>query len=159
MQEEAPRLPRLVGRPSKLSWPFLEVAERVLNTDQDAIILTDQELFDSINEQLAPSDQVSLRTFERWKAKAKAGEFAADDWQGAEFCRLYKKALRDQKKALFVQLGNEKFAWQKWAWIIERKFDEWNLRHVAQVEAKEADPIGKLTDEQLENEINRLLAK
>lgn len=147
-----------MGRPTKLSWPFLEAATRVLNTANDAIILTDQELFDSINELLEPQDQVSQRTFERWKAKARAGEFAQEDWQGAEFCRLYKKALREQKKALFVQLGLEKFAWQKWAWIIERKFDEWNLRHVAQVEAKDPDPIGKLTNDQLEDEISRLLA-
>ena len=33
-----------------------------------------------------------------------------------------------QKKNLFLKLIEGKGQWQRWAWIIERKFDEWNLR-------------------------------
>jgi hypothetical protein len=37
--------------------------------------------------------------------------------------------LEQQKRNLFERLAEEPpGAWQKWAWILERKFDEWSLR-------------------------------
>jgi len=40
----------------------------------------------------------------------------------------YKKALIIQKENLFKKFSNDDRAWQRWAWIIERKFSEWNLK-------------------------------
>jgi hypothetical protein len=45
-----------------------------------------------------------------------------------EFSGLYKKALLKQRDDLFIKLQNDEKARQKWAWIIERKFDNWNIR-------------------------------
>jgi DNA-binding MarR family transcriptional regulator len=49
---------------------------------------------------------------------------------GKEFCPLIKKALRNQKENLFKKFSNDDRAWQRWAWIIERKFSEWNLKNI-----------------------------
>lgn len=127
--------PNAVGRPNKMN-PFLEKfgeSMEVTEVAEKVIFLTDSELVFLINEELPEKDQISQRTFERWKA-ANAGEKQIDaeelDEVGAVFCRLYKKALIQQKAALFGKLTDKKeYAWQKWAWIIERKFDDWNIRH------------------------------
>ena len=40
------------------------------------------------------------------------------------------KALIIQKENLFKKFSNDDRAWQRWAWIIERKFSEWNLKNI-----------------------------
>jgi len=114
------------GRPTKLNKTFLEAAKEVVNEDIDAIILTDEELVLSINEKLKKKDQIDNRTFRRWKARQKDGKKL--DARGESFVLLIKRALLAQKKTLFEKLQNDEKAWQRYAWIIERKFDDWNLR-------------------------------
>jgi hypothetical protein len=43
---------------------------------------------------------------------------------------LYKKALTNQKKGLFNKLWDDT-QWQRYAWIIERKFSDWNLVQIS----------------------------
>lgn len=117
------------GRPSKLTDKYLEVAESVLNDDINAIIFTDEELRDLINERLEEEERISDRRWEAWKA----GD--VKDEAVIEFRRLYKKAINIQKSNLFAKMRDDEKAWQKWAWIIERKFDDWNLRSKQEVKA------------------------
>ena len=112
-----------IGRPSKLTAEFIAAAHEVIDQGDNALIFTDAELLFQINEKLSHDARIDRRTFERWKA----GELK-DDVDGQEFCRLIEKALHKQKTALFVSLKTEANQWQRWAWIIERKFDEWNLK-------------------------------
>jgi len=114
------------GRPTKIH-KFIEVAEKVLFTDS-LMLLTDEELVDEINEQLEEKDRISQRTFARWKAS----DFEEDKEVGSIFVMLIKKALRNQKESLFKKFQNDDRAWQRWAWIIERKFSEWNLKHISE---------------------------
>ena len=44
------------------------------------------------------------------------------------FCPLIKKALIRQKVSLFEKLKGDDKQRQRYAWIIERKFDDWNLK-------------------------------
>lgn len=124
------------GRPSKLNKTFLERAKKVL-WNENLVLFTDEELVDEINEELKPEEQISQRTFERWKSS----DFETKGEIGIEFCRLMKKALRDQKENLFEKYQNEKGAWQKWAWIIERKFSEWNLKNINENTTKHSGTI------------------
>lgn len=112
-------------RPSKKE-PFLNEAEKILFEDINAVIYTDEELIDAVNDRLEEDQKITYRTFQNWKAEAQNRTFT--DELGARFFRLIKKALREQKKELFAKFRNEKTHWQKWAWIIERKFDEWNIK-------------------------------
>ena len=115
-----------LGRPSKID-RFIEVAKDVLFRD-GLMLLTDEELVDEINENLDKKDRISQRTFKRWKAN----NFDEEGEIGREFCPLIKKALRSQKENLFKRFQNDERAWQKWAWIIERKFSEWNLKKISE---------------------------
>jgi hypothetical protein len=111
------------GRPPKLTDQFLEVAEKVLNERRNAFILTDEELLDLINEQLPQRKRVAGRTFEDWKA----GKIKSSRAVG--FRGLLKKTLIRQKLDLFTRLESARGrSWTKYAWMIERKFDEWNIR-------------------------------
>lgn len=116
------------GRPSKIG-KFIEVLEKVLNEDSseldkmNAVVATDEELIMLVNESLDEEDRISDSTFERWKAND------IKDERCQVFRGLYKKALLKQKQTLFKKFGDEKGSWQKWAWILERKFDSWNLKH------------------------------
>ncbi len=114
-----------MARPTKLNEEFLKKAEKVLWND-NLVLFTDEELVDEINDELEPDQQISTRTFIRWKK----ADFEEKGEIGLKFCHLMKKALRDQKANLFEKYQNEKGAWQKWAWIIERKFSEWNLKNI-----------------------------
>ena len=115
-----------VGRPSKIN-KFIEAAKEVLFSDS-VMLFTDEELVDEINERLEEKDRISQRTFERWKAS----DFEEDGKTGKDFVGLIKKALRKQKENLLNKYSNDDRAWQRWAWIIERKFSEWNLKHISE---------------------------
>jgi hypothetical protein len=113
------------GRPPKLTAEFIAAAHDIIEAENNALIYTDEELLFSINEKLSPEARISKSTFEKWKAGA-----VENDVEGQEFLRLIAKAKLKQKKALFEKLENEeKGPWQRTAWIIERKFTEWNLKH------------------------------
>ena len=129
------------GRPSKLTENFLEAAEKIINEDINAIILTDEELIDAINELLEEEAQITHRTFMSWKAKNKE-DYESIDENGKRFLHLVKKALRKQKAGLFDKFREEPNQWQRWAWILERKFDDWNIRTKVETEHKGSLAIG-----------------
>jgi hypothetical protein len=113
-----------MARPSKID-RFIEVAKDVLFRD-GLMLLTDEELVFLINENLQESEKVAIRTFKLWKS----GDYAEKGETGKEFLPLIKKALIIQKETLFKKFSNDDRAWQRWAWIIERKFSEWNLKNI-----------------------------
>ena len=92
------------------------------------MLLTDEEFVFLINEQLEEKDRISDRTFARWKAK----DFDDNDDLGKNFVMLLKKALLTQKESLMKKFQNDDRAWQRWAWIIERKFSEGNLKIITE---------------------------
>jgi hypothetical protein len=111
------------GRPTKLTPTFMQIAENVLNDGRNAFILTDEDLLLLINLQLPEESQVATRTFQDWKA----GKLPNQDCES--FRGLLKTALVKQKLDLFSKMESESGnAWTRYAWMIERKFDEWNIR-------------------------------
>ena len=136
-----PKKKNEIGRPSKIH-AFIEKFKEQMEIDEIAkqvIFLTDAEFVFLLNEMLPEPDRINIRTFERWKVKflgeSVDGVDELDD-VGTEFCRLYKIAMIRQKSALFTKLTSPmEGQWQRYAWIIERKFDEWNIRHKSEVDA------------------------
>jgi len=129
------------GRPSKLTKNWITVAKEIVNEEINAIILTDEELVFLINEKVEEKQRISGRTFIRWKKKNKKDEEGEEkdkefDKIGEEFCHLIKKALMKQKKDLFNSLKNDDKQWQRFAWIIERKFNAWNIKKQIDVTTK-----------------------
>ena len=116
-----------MARPSKIE-RFSKALEEVLNRPKGvgmAIMHTDADLIFLVNDMLEPDDRIADITFRKWKS----GEATQDDALRDVFLSLYKRALMDQRDSLFESMADEPpGAWQKWAWILERKFDEWSLR-------------------------------
>ena len=73
---------------------------------------------------LPEGQQISHRSFKRWK-------FSMDENGGQatnEFKRLYLKARIRQKQQLLHSLKTNSKGWQRYAWVLKRKFLEWNIK-------------------------------
>ena len=117
---------------TKLTEKFLIAAKEVIDDDINAIIFSNQELIDEINYKLDEPEQISERTFQRW-VNEKTQE-------NADFVTLIKKARYNQKKGLLKELRKETSGWQRFAWILERKFTEYNLKTISEISHK-IEPI------------------
>lgn len=111
----------LGGRPTKMTEKFQKVAEEIIYSN--ILACTDEDILFLINEKLDESEKITSRTWKNWKAGKQD-----DDDRNSWFFPLIKKALVIEKNNLLNSLKTDDKAWQRWAWIIERKFDEWNIR-------------------------------
>ena len=127
--EENQEEKNLGWRPNKLK-NFIEAFKLILSEDEwQVIYLTDDELRIVCNSKLEEKAQISDATFENrkaWKLK--------DSPEYQEFLGLYKKGLINQKTQLFNTLRYDPNQWQRIAWIIERKFSDWNLKQISEVD-------------------------
>ena len=110
-----------------------------------AVFLSDSELVTLVNnkmESIWEKDKVfTYRTFQRYKAKVV--ENIDDEKEYSEdiielfklFCRVIEKHLVRQKEMLFQRFVDETIR-TKYARIIERKFWEWNLKNISQIDQK-----------------------
>lgn len=104
------------GRPTKLTEEFVGAMMDVVNSENNALINTDEELIFLINEQLPAEGRIHADTFSLWKNGR-----ISDDVRAQKFVSVYKKALLKQKTSLFGKMDDPKNpAWQKEAWKIER---------------------------------------
>lgn len=127
-----PKEPSKGGRPSKIN-KFVEATREVFKENEGGIfVYTDEDLLFLVNEKLEPDDQITDRTFQNYKAKLKEGKIEELSVEFLEFFRLIKRALMMEKKNILLALAEEKGQWTKWAWIMERKFKEWNLTHLSE---------------------------
>lgn len=116
------------GRPSKLTKDVVSATEKVIK--DNILICTDEELVIAINEILPEKEQFTYEAFSKWKR----GLSQTDNPQYVKFLRLIKKALINEKKRLLLLLQTDDKQWQRYAWILERKFDEWNIKSKSEVD-------------------------
>lgn len=147
-------------RPTILNEEIIQTFKDILSEDNNAIILTDEDLCLLVNDRM-DGMSFSYSAYKDWKAFAIGTKSETSEENMILYKKLrslIKKALIIQKQELFKKLNNETVQWQRWAWIIERKFDEWNIRHKAEVDTtininKKSEQRAKiLLDEALGNE-------
>ena len=117
---------RTQGRPPKWEAFTRKMDELfdVPGAGNPVVVYTDEELVDFVNYHLEEELQVSLTSFRNYKR----GEID-DNAITKLFVDAYKRALFLQKRRLMESLEDDvPGGWQRYAWILERKFDEWNLR-------------------------------
>lgn len=134
------------GRPAKLNNKFLDAFQNLVFTKNKKdeivikayILLEDKELVEFINLSLEPQDQVAYDSFLSWKMDAKRftkwddpdlpNTELIDDTTFARFYQLYRGALLAYKMKLLEGIAeNYDPSWRGKAWILERKFKEWNI--------------------------------
>ncbi len=113
---------RKEGSPTKLTEEVIESIRQVISNN--ILAYTDEELVVEINELLPLESRFGYEAFSKWKR----GVSQADNPLYPEFLRLVKKALIKEKQRLLESLEKDKGQWQRFAWILERKFDEWNIK-------------------------------
>jgi CRISPR/Cas system CMR subunit Cmr4 (Cas7 group RAMP superfamily) len=119
-----------VGRPRKIS-RFIQQFECVLEESHpvgNAIIFSDKELVFLTNDRLEPHERIEESTLAKWKKYEFKSE--KDQAEAEEFRRLYEKHLLLQRQRLFEMMmaKSESRSWNRYLAVIERKFDDWNLR-------------------------------
>ena len=116
------------GAPSKLNEDVLQAISQVV--DENILICTDEELVIAVNDLLPEDKRFTYEAFSKWKR----GLSQVDNPLYPSFLRLIKKALVNEKKRLLKLLESDKNSWQRYAWILERKFDEWNIKNKSEVD-------------------------
>ncbi|MCG2611511.1 hypothetical protein LZZ90_08320 [Flavobacterium sp. SM15] len=115
------------GRPFKMK-VWLPALKAVLD-NEDLRYLTDNELLFLVNRLLPKNERINKRTFINWKG----GKFAPDEEIGEEFLELMEYAHIRQKQALGQKMLDENnMTWTKYAWLLERKFSDLNLKHISE---------------------------
>lgn len=118
---------RLAGRPFKMEFWLKEL--NVVLEDEDILFLSDKDLVFLVNRGLPQEHKIADSTFEKWKA----GKFAPNEEIGKEFIGCIHLALIRQKQFLSQKLMEDNSGqWTRIAWIMERKFSEWNLKHISE---------------------------
>ena len=123
------------GRPKKLSMYRLKEFEKVVNEDTNAIIMTDEDLYFEVNKRVKKVDRmfaISYDTFRAYKVEVRTKKYEELEPRLQMFLTLYATAIFEQKKMLFKRMQADDKWWQRFAWIIERKFNDWNLKHITE---------------------------
>ncbi len=114
------------GKGTKLTKDFLKALKEVLKDDSVAF-LTDEQVITLVNDKLPKEKKITKRVWENWKSGDTPKQFPNE---AKQFNGLIKMALIQQKIYLFKRMLDAKSGeWQKYAWMIERKFPEWRLNH------------------------------
>lgn len=135
------------GRPTKMTIEMISAMKNVIA--ENVLFCTDEELVLLVNDKLPPNLQFSFESYSKWKR----GESQDGNMLFKDFLRLVKRALITEKIALLKNLQTGVINWQSRAWILERKFDEWNIRSKAVIDFK----VEKLTEDEITSILNRLI--
>lgn len=125
----------MAGRPSKLNETFLKALREVIEDPLRAFLFYDYELLEMANDKLDEKDRIAEITFKEYKAgkELKSVETNVLD----EFTYLIKKARSKMTLNLVEKmLDQDNSAWQRYAWLLERKRDDLNIRKKHEVSAK-----------------------
>jgi len=130
MDNEKPKKTRQAGagRPFKMKI-WVEKLKEVLD-ENNAIFLTDEDLVFLVNDKIDEEKcHITTRTLRNWKAGK-----APDEATTMAFLKLFRRALIKQRNHLMEKmLETENNSWTKYAWILERRFAEWNLKHISEI--------------------------
>ena len=131
-------------RPSKLGTHIITAFRELLEEDElHILVYTDKDLCFLLNQRLTDEHQVSYRTFQRYKAAVMKGaekDIKAFDIVYQRFYELMTEALLRMKKRLMQKIIEAEKGWQRFKWMLEMKFKEWNLHWQIRQDKWEEEP-------------------
>lgn len=114
------------GRPFKME-AWIEKLEEVLQ-EKNVLFLSDKDLRLLVNQKLDDSQQISKRTLDYWLD----GENHPTEEIGKKFISMIELARLEQKEQLMLRLMDDPKAYKAMTWILERKFEEFNLKKISE---------------------------
>lgn len=159
-------------RPTKLTPALLDAFRAVLADELAAIAFTEEELVWQANQHLPLAEQITYRTFQRYKAEIMGRETGEEeveedvapapqsleeqqaDTENTELVRqMYvtlKSALLKQKRALVHGVIEGLPNWRRYSWMLERKFPDFRLKLLPKTDTEShkagSDEVGTKTD-------------
>jgi len=104
------------GRPKKSLDPFVSALKEVLEDKYAVMAFTYEELIDEAIDRLEDDEKVSKSTIRNEKRKQ------IQEGNDSEFLTHIKRAERKVKKDLMKEHQEGKGQWQRFAWVLERKY-------------------------------------
>lgn len=170
-------------RPTKLTPALLDAFRTVLADELAAIAFTEEELVWQANQHLPLTEQITYRTFQRYKAdimgreagheevqktdtpEAQTPEEQQADTENTELVRqMYvtlKSALFKQKRALVHGVIEGLPNWRRYSWMLERKFPDFRLKLLLKNDAEShktpSDDVDAKTDTSKPTEVKTLV--
>ena len=144
-----------MARPTKLTEKFLKTAEEILKEKDgiNTLVCTDHELISLINEKLPEAERITDRTFRNWEKRDESPDFI-------RLKDIVCKARIVQKISLVEKLKQSKPGeWQRFAWLLERKFSDFSKRDFSHGLSLEESPDGRSVKEIEEAYAERLSQK
>ncbi len=120
---------------------IIEAFEKAL-LERENNYLTENELCIVVNDLLGEEDRFSYETFKEWKAHAigNSKDKTTSDYNKQRYkqiAHVIKKNLIITKKILLKKVFEGENNWQSKSWIIERKFDDWNIKRKTDITTKD----------------------
>jgi len=147
---------RIASRSKKKIVPMLIAAMQEVVEDLDNLILTVPELVDEINYHLPLHMRITANTWSSWQTEYRNANWEDLTTDEKNFLREIKRIMRSRKKLMWNRMRTAQSHWQKWAWLLERKYVD--LRAVNTVQHQNPDGTGLFqnkTDEELEKLSNK----
>lgn len=107
---------------SKLTKEFVDALREVVE-DPYFYILTNKEVYETVCHKLGNKE--GLMKFDTFRS-AVCGRRSSKADQFNEFQNLMSRGKTKQKISLVKKLEKEDKSWQRYAWLLERKFDDFN---------------------------------
>jgi hypothetical protein len=117
----------------------LNALKEVIEDPLIAYLFHDQELLWMANERLDDKHKVSLRTFDEYKAGKKLKSDTSNRLD--IFSQILKKARMDMTYNLAKKMLEDSNQWQRYAWWLERKRKELNIRHEHKIEVEKKEVV------------------
>lgn len=123
---------------------WLPALKEVLDSD-NILLLSDKDLVFLVSQKLQPDERSTDECFSMWKSNKRN---APSEEIGKQFIELIQFALIRQKMSIERKMFDDTNStnWQRWAWLLERKFEEWNLKHISEnINKNEASTVIQIT--------------
>ena len=120
---------------------ILKVMDKVLNDEYNAVILDISDLITLINYELPKGHKkIDLDDFREWLDSYESKEEKPEKNPLYErFYELLQIARIRQKQSLILAMTQDPARWQRYAWILERSFDDMNLVQKQKIDQKSED--------------------
>ncbi|MBC8387081.1 MAG: hypothetical protein H8E13_03405 [Actinobacteria bacterium] len=122
-------------RQKKLWGDVVKVLRKIVEDELNVLIYTKTELVRLINKELPEGERISIVKLNNYERRAKASRPKHPIYE--KFLNLLELQRARSKRALFTKMeGAGSKDWQRYAWMIERLYDEWNIRKKEEIKIK-----------------------
>lgn len=135
-------------RNTKINLEIIDIFRKMVAEENMLLACTDEDLVIMLNERLFVEHRISYRTFQRYKRRAlKNTQIPDADPLYLDLFFILRRAYVELRIQMLKAMQADSYSARRYAWIMERKFKEWNLKWNAPEEEIDDDE-GPIVEEE-----------